>query len=95
MRERRFTEAQTFVMLREAEAGVGVPEICRKEGVSRETFYRWLRKYGGWERSEARRLKALEEENRRLKGIVEDQVLNLQVLKMYLATRAAEFFPTA
>ena len=68
-------------MLREGEAGGEVPEICRREGISRETFYRWRRKYGGLEVSEARKLKALEEESRRLKRIVAEQALNLQVLK--------------
>ncbi len=68
-------------MLREAEAGGQVQEICRREGVSRETFYRWRRNYGGMEVSDARKLKQLEEENRRLKRIVADQALNLQTLK--------------
>jgi putative transposase len=55
--------------------------VIRRHGISRETFYRWRRKYGGLQTSDAKRLKALEEENRRLKRVVADQALNLQVLK--------------
>lgn len=81
MKKSRFTEEEIVGMLREAEAGGSVGDICRRAKVSEQTFYRWRRKYGGMDIGDARRLKGLEEENRRLKRIVADQALNLQVLK--------------
>lgn len=87
MRSGRFTEAEIIGILREAEAGASAREVCRRHGVSENTFYRWKRKYGGLEISDAKRLKALEEENRRLKRIVADQALNLQVLKDLLGNK--------
>ncbi len=81
MRKSRFSEEQIIAILQESEAGAKTDELCRRHGISRETFYRWRRKCGGLERSEAQRLKRLEEENRRLKRVVADQALNVQVLK--------------
>ena len=68
-------------MLKEAEAGMPQPELLRKHGISQGTFYRWKAKYGGLDVSEARRLKSLEDENRRLKRLVADQALDIQILK--------------
>ena len=81
MRKRRYTEEQIIKVLREQESGSKVPELCRKYGISEQTFYRWRSKYGGMSVSEARRLKALEEENQRLKQIVGEQALDIRALK--------------
>ena len=81
MPRRRFTEEQIIGVLKQAETGVKVPDLCRQHGISDGTFYAWKAKYGGLTVSEARRLKALEDENRRLKRIVADQTLNIQILK--------------
>lgn len=81
MRKSRFTEEQIIGILKEADAGAQITELCRRHGVTETTFYRWRKKYGGLDGTEARRLKQLEDENRRLKRIVADQALNLQVLK--------------
>jgi putative transposase len=81
MRGKRVKEDRIIAILKEAEAGVSVQELCRKYGMSDGTFYNWKAKYGGLTVSEARRLKALEDENRRLKHIVAEQALDIQALK--------------
>ena len=77
MRKSRYTEEQIVGMLKESEAGVATPELCRKHGVSQQTLYRWKAKYGGLEVSEAQRLRHLEEENRKLKQLVAEQALDI------------------
>ena len=81
MRKTRFTEEQIVKVLNELERGAKAEELCRRHGVSKNTRYRWKAKYGGMQVSDARRLKQLEDENRRLKRVVADQALNVQVLQ--------------
>jgi putative transposase len=81
MKKKRFSEEQIIAVLKESEAGLGVKELTRKHGIAEGTFYRWRSKYGGMELSEAKRLKHLEDENRRLKRLVADQALDIQILK--------------
>ncbi len=84
MRRSRFSEEQIVGVLKEQEAGAELASLCRRHGISTQTFYRWKSKYGGLERTEARRLKVLEEENARLKRLVAEQALDNQALKELL-----------
>jgi len=81
MRKSRFSEEQIITILKEAESGVPTSDLARRHGVSQNTLYNWRKKYGGLEVSEARRLKQLEEENRKLKRIVADLTLDNAALK--------------
>jgi putative transposase len=80
MKASRFSEEQ-IIGLREQEAGTATAEVCRKRGISSATFYKWKAKYGGLDVSEARRLKALEDENRRLKKLLAEAMLDNAMLK--------------
>ena len=81
MKGKRFTEEQIIGVLKESETGMPVAELLRKHGICHGTLYRWKAKYGGMEISEARKLRVLEEENRRLKRAVADLLLDNQILK--------------
>ena len=87
MKRSRFTEEQIIGILREQEAGVATAEVCRRHGVSSATFYKWKAKYGGMDVSEARRLKALEDENAKLKRMLADSMLDNVALKDLLGKK--------
>ncbi len=84
MKKQRFTEEQIIMVLREQEAGAKPADLCRKHGISEATFYNWKAKYGGMEVSEAKRLKALEEENAKLKKLLAEQMLDAAALRELL-----------
>jgi putative transposase len=81
MRKTRYSEEQIIRVLQEVESGAKVRDVCREHGIAENTYYRWKSKYGGMDVSEARRLKELERENRRLKAAVADLTLREQALK--------------
>lgn len=87
MAKRRHTEEQIIGALREVDAGAKASEVCRRLGVAEPTFYRWRTKYGGMEVSDAKKLKQLEDENRRLKQMVAEQALELQAAKLVLSKK--------
>ena len=95
MRPRKYTTEKIIVKLREAEVlisqGLDVDEVSRQIGVSRQTFYRWRKEYGGMRVDQARRLKVLEKENLRLKHIVADKELDIQILKETLSLESKNF----
>ena len=81
MKKSRFTEAQIMGVLRQAEGGMPVPELCREHGISSATFYKWRAKYGGMDASMMSQMKALEDENRRLKKLLAESMLDVSALK--------------
>ena len=87
MRKSRFTEEQIIATLKQVESGAKVHDVIRKMGVTEQTYYRWKKKYGGMEVSDAKKLKALEDENRRLKTMVADLSLDNQALKLVLSKK--------
>jgi len=84
MKRSRFTEEQIIGILKEQEAGAATADVCRRHGISSATFYKWKAKYGGLEVSEARRLKALEDDNARLKKLLAESMLNEAALRDFL-----------
>jgi len=85
MRGSRRTEEQIIGILKQAEKGMATAELCRREGISEQTFYRWKAKYGGLDSGDAKKLKQLEEENRKLKHVVAELTLDNRALKDVLS----------
>ncbi|MBD3624154.1 MAG: transposase [Rhodobacteraceae bacterium] len=87
MKHKRFSEEKIIGVLKEHEAGAKVDEICRRHGISSATFYTWRKRFSGMEASDAKRLRALEAENAKLKRIVADQLLDMSAMKELLEKR--------
>lgn len=87
MKKSRFTDNQIIAVLKQAEAGSAVPDLCREHGISSATFYKWRSKFGGMDASMVSRMKELEEENRRLKKMYADAQLSADLLKEALAKK--------
>ena len=81
MTRKRYTEEQIVAILKEGQAGIPAPELCRKYGMSSGSFYKWRAKFSGMEVSDVKKMRHLEDENRRLKQMVADQALDIQALK--------------
>jgi putative transposase len=87
MKKQRFTEEQIIAVLKAQEAGAKAADLCRRHGISEATFYNWKAKYGGMEASEAKRLKALEDENAKLKKLLAEQMLDTAALRELLSKK--------
>ena len=85
MKKSRFTDSQIIAILKQAEAGTPVPELCREHGISSATLYKWRSKYGGMEASMVSRMKELEEENRRLKKMYAEAQMSADIMKEALS----------
>ena len=88
MKRSKCTESQIIKIVNEADAGVPVPDVCRKHGISTSTFYKWRAKYGGLDASQLKRLRELEDENRRLKQMYADLSLDHEILKDIVAKKS-------
>ena len=87
MKKSRFTDSQILAILKQAEAGAPVPELCREHGMSSATFYKWRAKYGGMDASLMTRMKELEEENRRLKKMYAEERLKAEIIQEAMAKK--------
>jgi putative transposase len=87
LKKSRFTDSQIIAVLKQAEAGTPVPELCREHGISSATFYKWRSKYGGMDVSMMSRVKELEEENRRLKKMYAEAQMSAEILKEAMAKK--------
>ena len=87
MKKSRYTDSQIMAILKQAEAGAPVPQLCREHGMSSATFYKWRTKYGGMDSSMMARLKELEEENRRLKKMYAEERLKAEIVQEALAKK--------
>ncbi len=87
MKKQRHSEEQIIAVLKEVQAGAKVDDVCRRHGISQPTYYKWKQRFGGLEVSDAKRLRLLEEENRKLKKLVADQALDAMVLKEIIAKK--------